>query len=181
MLRVIFAKKTLWITLKKFQFFESVKKGFTLLSRIQQRSSILRVLSEKRSSILCVISEKRVQFFESYQKKEFNSFSNFLVKKFNSVSQIQKKKFNSVSQSQKINSVSHIFIKKKKHFLESYLKKGPILFVLFEQTVQFFASYSSNLTVQSIASYSRNKGFNSLVIFKEKGFNSVSRTEKFNS
>ena len=173
MLRVIFAKKTLWITLKKFHFFESVEKVFNLLSRIQQ---------------------KRVQFFESYQKKEFNSFSSILWVKFHSVS---KKRFNSVSHIQKKSSILWVKFKKlilwvifwKKFISWSQIWKmgpilfvifeqmGPILFVIFEQKVQLFASCQRNLTVQFIASYSRKES-NSLVIFKEKGFNSVSRTEK---
>ena len=110
-------KKTLWITLKKFHFFESVEKVFNLLSRIQQ---------------------KRVQFFESYQKKEFNSFS---YSKKSSILWVKfkKKRFNSVSHIQKKSSI--LWVKFKKLILWVILWKKFISWSQIWKWVQFFSSY----------------------------------------
>ena len=120
MLRVMFVQNNSLYHIEKIQFFESVKKGFNLLSRIQQ---------------------KRVQFFESYQNKEFNSFS-YIQKKGSILWVIYKKKgiILWVKFKQKVQFCESTF-EKRSNSLRHIWTKGPILCVKLKKRVQFGVSY----------------------------------------
>ena len=127
MLRVMFLKKTLCITLKKCQVFESVKK----------RVQFVESYSTKKSSILRVLSEKGVQFFESYQKK-----SSILWVIFKKVQFFEGPILCVIFK--KLNCSIHcvIFKKKKSPILWLYSKKkGWILWVVLKK-IQFLESNS---------------------------------------
>ena len=166
---VTFAKSSVLRVLKKIQFFKSrKKKGFNLLSRIQQKkefnsSSLIR----KRSSILWVIFRKRGSILWVIFKKKGSILWVIFWRKFISWSQIWKKgQFFPSYLNKRSNSFRHIWT------------KGPILCVILQKF---------NCSILWVMF---KKGSNIWVIFPKKvnslghikeGFNSSKHIEKIKS